>query len=491
MAKGVLSPLYCRCDCRRNMNNHDTQNNVLIENDAALKEKVGVDQIDLHCRDLLPSLMSSSLISVGLTYFFWGQVYSPGLLLWMLFQLSVNLFRFRIVRTFFNRPVGRTNVAKWQCRLRWGVFLAGMGWGAGNIILYQEIDVEYKVLVACTLPAVCGISSATTSILPRTFPAFLFPVMLPFLVVNIMPGTRLGYGLAFFGMLFSLILLLNSRRSHDTMTNAIRLSHQNRYLKELADAASQAKGEFLSSVSHELCTPMTSVYGFAKVIKKKMVQDIIPLLDLNDAKVMRSVQQINADLDVIVSEGERLTSLINNVLDLAKLEAGRVEWHFGDVDLAGIIEHVAATIRPLTEARQLYLNLSVENDLPLIQGDRDRLVQVLINLASNAVKFSEHGGITIGIRLESENLLVSVADTGIGIAPENRDKVFEKFHQIGDTLTDKPKGTGLGLSICKEIIERHGGRIWVESDLGKGSVFCFTLPKATDAVDRDILPDTI
>ncbi|MDD5285677.1 MAG: HAMP domain-containing sensor histidine kinase [Desulfuromonadaceae bacterium] len=458
------------------MKHKEAQINALSQNDSVLKEKVEIDQIDLHCRDVLPSLLATTLVSLGLAYFFWGRIQPLGLSAWLIFQLFVCLFRFAIVRAFFKRTAGKTDIAAWQGRLRWGVFLAGAGWGAGNMVLYQNIDIEYKILVACTLPAVCGISSATTSILPRTFPMFLFPVMLPFLFVNMMPGTTLGYGLAFFGVLFSVILLINSQRNHVTMTKAIRLSHQNQLLKEMADAASHAKGEFLSSVSHELRTPMTSVYGFAKVIKKKIENDIVPLLDSNDNRLVRSVHQIQSNLDVIISEGERLTTLINNVLDLAKLEAGRVEWHFDDIDLSAIIEHVGATIKPLTEARQLYLKLDLEKDMPQISGDRDRLVQLLINLASNAVKFSERGGITIEAHRDHDKVIVSVADTGIGIAPENCDKVFEKFHQIGDTLTDKPQGTGLGLSICKEIVEHHGGRIQVESELGKGSVFSFTIP---------------
>lgn len=457
------------------MNRFDPEKSHLM-NDAVLQEKVAVDQIDLHCRDVLPSLLATALVSVGLTYFFRDQVTNSWLLLWLIYQLSVCLFRFSMVSAFIKRNGAKTDIDAWLGRMRLGVFLAGAGWGAGNMVLYQHnIEMEYKILVACTLPAVCGISSATTSILSRTFPFFLFPVMLPFLLVNMLPGTSLGYGLALFGVLFTIILLINSRRNHATMTEAIRLSHQNQFLKELADAASQAKGEFLSSVSHELRTPMTSVYGFAKVIKKKLDHDIIPFMDINDSKLMRTTGQIQSNLDVIISESERLTTLINNVLDLAKLDAGRVEWHFDAIDLSGIIEHVAAAIKPLTDARGLYLKLELEKELPPIHGDRDRLVQVFINLASNAAKFSERGGITIGAHHNGDEIVVSVTDTGIGIAPENCDMVFEKFHQIGDTLTDKPKGTGLGLSICKEIIERHGGRIWVESELGQGSVFSFTL----------------
>jgi signal transduction histidine kinase len=453
-----------------------SHNSNLLLDDAVLDDKVAVDQIEFYCRDLPPTLFSSLLLSIGMTFFFWGRESSPALLVWLIYQLLVTYFRFSVCRAVAARGAGRLNVDYWLARLQSGSFLAGAGWGVGNVVLYQDIPLEYKILVACTLPAICGVTASTMAILPRTFPVFLLPIMVPFLLVNVAPGSTLGYGLTLFGVLFIAILLVTSKRNYENMKESLRLNHQNRILRECADAASHAKSEFLSSVSHELRTPMTSVYGFAKVIKKKLDRHIFPLVDAHDARAQREIQHVRTDLDVIVSEGERLTSLINNVLDLAKLEAGRVEWHFADVDMSGSIEHAAATIRPLTESRRLYLKLEVEQGLPCVRGDRDRLVQVLINLGSNAVKFTERGGITFSARRQENGIVVSVADTGIGIASENCARVFDKFHQIGDTLTDKPAGTGLGLSICKEIIDRHGGRIWVESEPGKGSEFKFTLP---------------
>lgn len=243
-----------------------------------------------------------------------------------------------------------------------------------------------------------------------------------------------------------------------------------------AEAASRAKSNFLSSVSHELRTPMTSIFGFASLIKKTMEEDIAPRLDTGDNKAMRSAQQIRSNLDIILLEGERLTKLINNVLDLAKLDAGRVEWHFEKTDLHEIMRHVVTLSKHQVESKGLYISLEAGDDLPLIAVDRDRILQVLLNLVSNAVKFTEHGGITINAGLQGGEITVSVADTGIGIAAEDQEKVFDKFQQIGDTLTAKPHGTGLGLAICREIINTHGGRLWVESGPGKGSVFRFTLP---------------
>lgn len=450
------------------------------DGDVVLEERVARGQVELYCRYVAPTLVSSTVVTLGLVYVFHGHVPSGLLFGWLVFQLSVSLLRYRTIHAFRHRGEPRADISSWCNRMVVGAFLAGIGWGLGNLLLYQASEVEYRVLVACTLPAVCAIAAGTLSILSRAFPAFMFPMMVPFLLVNLAQATMLGYGLAILGALFIATLLPISHRIRSSMVGSLRLSHQNRILREMADAASHAKSDFLSSVSHELRTPMTSVFGFSKLIKKKMDTDIIPALDGASRQAVRAAEQVRSNLDVIIAEGERLTNLINDVLDLAKLDAGRMEWNFDTGELPGIIAHVAAATTPVAEAKGLGLTVDVAEGLPAIRLDRDRLVQVLLNLTSNAVKFTSQGGVTIAACLRDGAIEVSVADTGIGIAAEHLEQVFDKFHQIGDTLTDKPHGTGLGLAICREIIARHGGRIWVESELGAGSTFRFTLPLAPD-----------
>jgi PAS domain S-box-containing protein len=236
------------------------------------------------------------------------------------------------------------------------------------------------------------------------------------------------------------------------------------------------KTEFISTVSHELRTPLTSVLGFAKLIKKKFDDVISPLVRSDDKKALKAVRQIGDNLSIIVSEGERLTSLINDVLDIAKMEAGKVEWKKELISAEEIIERAATATSSLFDQKGLVMVKDFAPDLPMFEGDRDRLIQVVINLISNAVKFTEAGTVTCGARRQDGHIIVSVRDSGVGIAEEDLPKVFEKFKQVGDTLTDKPTGTGLGLPICTEIVEHHGGRIWAESLPGEGSTFSFTLP---------------
>jgi signal transduction histidine kinase/CheY-like chemotaxis protein len=258
--------------------------------------------------------------------------------------------------------------------------------------------------------------------------------------------------------------------------------------RKIAEEANEAKSAFLSTVSHELRTPLTSVIGFAKIIRKRLSEKIFPLVPTADRKIEQSMEQVSQNLEVVVSEGERLTNLINDVLDLAKIEAGKMEWHMDTVEVDKVIQQALAATSAMFEAKGLRLRHDIAGVLPAIRGDRNKLVQVMINLLSNATKFTDQGEVLVRAAEGDGEIVVRVTDTGMGIADQDKDKVFEKFKQVGDTLTDKPKGTGLGLPICKEIIEYHGGRLWLESELGKGSTFFFSLPLTTDAEGRAPLP---
>jgi len=247
--------------------------------------------------------------------------------------------------------------------------------------------------------------------------------------------------------------------------------------RDTAEKASQAKSTFLANVSHELRTPLTSILGFTKMIQRRLDEKIFPLITTDDVKVRRAQEQISQNITIIIMEGGRLTQLINEVLDLAKIEAAQIGWQHQICQVEEIVQRAVAATTALFIDKPLELVVNIPPDLPTIQGDFNRLIQVMINLLSNAVKFTSQGHIICQVEWSGgHELIIQVADTGVGIAAEDQAKIFEKFEQVGDTLTDKPHGTGLGLSICKEIVTHHGGRIWVESEVGQGSRFFFTLP---------------
>ncbi len=251
----------------------------------------------------------------------------------------------------------------------------------------------------------------------------------------------------------------------------------------LAEAANVAKSQFLASVSHELRTPLTSILGFTRLVKKRIEERVIALVPPGDPRMDRTLKQVEDNLGIILMEGQRLTTLINDLLDLEKIEAGKVDWQMEPLRLADVVDQAADGTAALFEEKNLSLIRTVPDDI-VVNGDRDRLIQVMVNLFSNAVKFTQEGAITVRAREEPGQVVVSVEDPGIGISAADQEQLFEKFVQVGNRLTGKPKGTGLGLAISREILTHHGGRIWVESEPGAGSTFSFTLPPRKES-DND------
>jgi signal transduction histidine kinase len=242
------------------------------------------------------------------------------------------------------------------------------------------------------------------------------------------------------------------------------------------------KTEFLSVASHELRTPLSAVLGYASIINNRLRDSIFPNVRTEDSKIGESINKVQNGLDTIISQGCRLTDLINDLLDLEKIERGEIEWQMKHTSVAEVIKRATTLIHNSFEENSLKLIIDIEGELPEVVGDKDRLEQVVINLVSNALKFTENGSITCKARKLNNEIVISVIDTGNGIHKDDRKKIFNKFKQTGTVLKDKPKGTGLGLSICQEIVRHHGGRIWVESELGKGSTFSFTLPHLIQGV---------
>lgn len=245
--------------------------------------------------------------------------------------------------------------------------------------------------------------------------------------------------------------------------------------KKLKDI-DKTKTDFLSTVSHELRTPLTSIIGFTEMVKRKFEGAIVPQLDLTIGKNQSAVVKIKRNVNIILSEGDRLSSLINDLLDISRMEAGKVLLNVREIDIEEIITQVITLTNPIIRDKSLQVIQSISEVLPKIMADKDKVMQVIINLISNAIKFTEKGCIVCSARVVAANIIVSISDTGIGIREEDKKYIFQKFSQVGDTLTDKPRGTGLGLAICKNIIEEHGGEIWVESEIGKGTDFSFSIP---------------
>jgi signal transduction histidine kinase len=229
------------------------------------------------------------------------------------------------------------------------------------------------------------------------------------------------------------------------------------------EIANRHKSEFLANMSHELRTPLNAIIGFSEVLQERMFGD------MND----KQTEYIND----IHGSGKHLLSLINDILDLSKVEAGRMELELATFDVPSAIDNALTLIKERAGRHNIELQAKVEPEITAITGDERKVKQILLNLLSNAVKFTPEGGrIIVAARPADDMVEVSVTDTGIGIAPEDCEAVFEEFRQVGTDYTKKAEGTGLGLALTRKFVELHGGKIWVTSEVGKGSTFAFTLP---------------
>jgi signal transduction histidine kinase len=236
------------------------------------------------------------------------------------------------------------------------------------------------------------------------------------------------------------------------------------------ETASRHKSEFLANMSHELRTPLNAIIGFSEVLSERMFGEI-------------NEKQAEYIGDILES-GQHLLSLINDILDLSKIEAGRMELEPTEFDLPSVIKNTLILVRERAQRHGITLGRAVDERLGTIRGDERKVKQVLLNLLSNALKFTPEGGqIEVRAKVRDGAVEISVRDTGVGIAPEDQEAVFEEFRQVG-TAAKKVEGTGLGLAISRKFIELHGGRIWVESQVGKGSTFAFTLPPSIDQHDQ-------
>lgn len=229
--------------------------------------------------------------------------------------------------------------------------------------------------------------------------------------------------------------------------------------------AERAKSEFVSTVSHELRTPMTSIKGYTDLLLMGAVGEL--------------TEQQRHFLTIIRHNADRLTALVNDLLDISRIESGRIELSQKPVSIRDVTDQVVSSLQPRASSRDLMLKVNVDPNLPAVWGDSDRIAQILVNLIGNAIQYTPPGGeIAVSARVRGEMMEISVSDTGIGISKENQEKIFDRFFRADDPLVQETPGTGLGLAITASLVEMHGGRIWVESELGEGSTFTFTLPLA-------------
>jgi signal transduction histidine kinase len=259
-----------------------------------------------------------------------------------------------------------------------------------------------------------------------------------------------------------------SQALEDKSLSLERATQELREANDKLKSLDRLKDDFMSSVTHELRTPLTSIRAFAELMRDDEGMD---------------AEQRQRFLDIIVTETERLTRLVNQVLDMAKIEAGAAEWHNAEVDLTALLQQAASSMAESFREREIALECLWTPAPVMVWGDADRLTQVVLNLLSNAAKYAPRqlGVVSLALQVRGGEVVVSVSDNGPGVPPDQQAKVFEKFRQVDGDEHYRPGGTGLGLPISREIVQHLGGRLWLESEPGQGACFAFALPLGSAA----------
>lgn len=355
------------------------------------------------------------------------------------------------------------------------ILLIGISFGSAGVLLYDPEPMRICILVVTLfLLAVSG-ATGVAGVLPTVY-ALNLPLVLPFSLRALDGPDILSVAAGSASLLMLVVLMSYAHRINGLIVTSIRMRHENRGLNEalteqrilertrILEAANRHKSEFMANMSHELRTPLNAIIGFSEVLKEEMFGPL-------NAKQSEYASDIH-------DSGHHLLSLINDVLDLSKIEVGRVELLVESFDLRALLEMSLSMVRERAAANGIRLILEIDPAVHSVKADERKLRQVVLNLLSNAVKFTpEQGEIRVVAKPAEGGTSIAVSDTGIGIAAQDLDVIFEAFRQVGTDYTRKREGTGLGLSLAKRLIEAHGGSIRVTSTLGEGTTFELFLPE--------------
>jgi two-component system cell cycle sensor histidine kinase PleC len=446
--------------------------------DPARSAKLALEQLRLALRNLLPNCWVMPLLAVIMCFMFGRWVGTPVLVAWFSMVTAGGAYQGIVARDFLRRTEDAPARMAWVVNATTAYFVFAASWSSFGFLFWRHGDdlnhMLIMLVIGCTVAGNAALVGASR---PLTIVGFAVHGLV-FVLAPLREGGMINDGLSLMSFVFVCYLGWMSRQIYFTARAMLLLRDDKNDLIEAlaqskavsdqarvrAESASRAKSEFLANMSHELRTPLNAILGFSEMIYRSPT----------GAAAGKSQEYAK----LVHQSGSHLLALIGDILDLARIEAGKLELREGDVDLASLIADAVQLMAPKAELANLVLATEVAGELPILHADSRAIWQILLNLLANAVKFTPTGGTVFAFaRVESSGeIAFGVRDTGVGIAPEDQLQVFETFGQGRHDVATPEKGTGLGLSIVKGITEAHGGRVELASHLGRGTCVTIVLP---------------
>jgi len=465
------------------------------------QQQIEAEQTRLLYSHATTSLQASVLNATVIVAILWKEVSQIHILSWLAVLLTLSLLRHLLVQQYHQASASFLDHRPWRKKFIVGTAAAGTVWGVAGVWLFPPTSAAHQAFLLLLLGGTAAGAVGALASVQTAFWAFGLPTMLPLTIHAFLKGGEISLGIGFLSLSFLGVLLITAKRFHHSIVDSLKLRFENLDLvqklsvaKTQAEEASRAKSQFLANMSHEIRTPLNGVLGMTELL----LHSGLPLKSRRFA-------------ETAYRSGETLLGVINDILDFSKIEAGKLEIEEIDFDLRQLVEEVAELLAEQAHRKGLELACCIDDTIPLVlRGDPGRVRQILTNLVGNAVKFTERGEVAIKVQrsefpilssafrtpapqpasqtlnLEPEtsnSALVnfSVRDTGAGITPEVRQKLFQSFTQADGSTTRKYGGTGLGLIIAKQLAELMGGKLDVDSTPNQGSTFWFTIRFRTPA----------